>query len=191
MARIHMTNAEWEDYERRTGKKHSAPREPKRKSWTPEHERTARLEVDRIKRRQESEERGTTAKDLKAMAARLKKEKAANEKTPAPSGGVLGWLGTRSRDIAHEMQETPARERREHRGGRRRERYDAPSGGVQIPRDPFGVGGFDMAGLGVPGASRRSAPPAPRKRKRRRHYQERSSGGSGIMDIPEHMRWMF
>ena len=104
--------------------------------------------------------------------------------------GAVGAVRERSAAIAHEMQETPARERREHRGGRRRESYDAPmGGGITMMADPFGVGGF-----GQRSAPRREYNDTPRKKKKRRRRYARAEPESGMVQmfgILPHMRHLF
>ena len=99
--------------------------------------------------------------------------------------GAISAVAARSAQVAHEIRESPAKERREHRGGRRRESYDMPF--PAPPADPFGVTGFGMPGY------REEREPSPRRRRKRQ-----SNGGSSrqppypqMFGVPKHMRHLF
>ena len=107
--------------------------------------------------------------------------------------GAYGQLAERSHEIAHEMQESPARERREHRSGTREPHEPLMSGPAF--RDPFGVSGY---GMGFGPAPEPRAPPRRRKKKRSTTRSPSRSPpmarGNQFLDpfhIPRHMRHMF
>ena len=107
--------------------------------------------------------------------------------------GAVGAVKKRAGEIAHESRETPARERREHRGGRRRESYDPPMGGVpQMPSDPFGVGGYGGFMHEQRAAPSRGYNDTPRKKKRRRRrYASAEPSGPDMFGIPKGLRHLF
>ena len=128
--------------------------------------------------------------------------------TPKPDSGTsffsaaMGRLSARSHEIAHEMQESPEYERREHakrRKGSKRKSYPAepyePLMSGPAFRDPFGVSGY---GMGFGSAPEPMAPPRRRKKKRgTTRAPSRSppmARGGQFLDpfhIPRHMRHMF
>jgi hypothetical protein len=108
--------------------------------------------------------------------------------------GAIEKVMTRSREVAHEMQESPAKERREHRGGRRAEPYDSPMmHAPAMPRDPFGIG--NMGGFGAPPRREPAAePPRKRRKKRKASAAPRRASAHNMMDpsyVPPSMRHMF
>lgn len=147
--------------------------------------------ADAVKARQESEERGSTAKDFREMKKRNESKEKEKLQEPSKTEKAKRWLQDRAESIAHETRDI-----RRPRGNPMR------SIGMGMPgsSDLFGVGQFG----GIHGMmnadpfhefSPRREPAPQRKKKRKRQNQHRApaqpSGLPGMYGIPKSMKWMF
>lgn len=102
--------------------------------------------------------------------------------------GAITAVSTRSAQVAHEMRESPAKERREHGRGRRGESYDTPF--PSPPPDPFGI----TAPFVEP---KREYVPRRKPAKRQHRQAPRRTSASRqpqfpqMFGIPKHMRHLF
>lgn len=97
--------------------------------------------------------------------------------------GAIDFLKQRSQQVAHEMQESPRREKREHKGGRKPESYDYQS----VPVDPFMVGRY--SGFGSNTNQEEYTKPRKYKRRKRKVIKERED--NDMYSIPVHLRHLF
>lgn len=103
--------------------------------------------------------------------------------------GAIGAVKKRSGEIAHEMQETQAQERHEHRrGGYRREPYDDP---FMMHGDPFRMGPMTGPFMDQAGPIRRQAPRRRKRRRSRERDDDNMAPFSNPFHIPRSMRHLF